>query len=230
MDLIGQKGPTSKIHFLLLDLLVLVLQCFMLSANTKYKQLHFYVKNKEYRNPFAPAVTADRTQQVDAAVRELLAGNPSQDHDAEERGIFRLAGTTFNDIELQDLSPLTPIPPTQPQENDPEDESQSLLPTTTSTTSPHQPHLGDHLLETSSSQIPALNEWLDLHHAGIAITADFHILHSLRTQYATNKTRAEMLQATATAFSEGSRDRRMASVGDILARAMEPAGQGGRES
>src|SRR6187402_269562 len=39
IDLIGQKGPTSKLHLVLLDILILLLQCFMLTVHVERERL-----------------------------------------------------------------------------------------------------------------------------------------------------------------------------------------------
>ena len=90
IDLIGQKGPSSKIHLLLLDILVLALQCFMLAVVMERDRLSKVMK--AYTSPNA-------------------AGNPTrttvpsrQDHDAEERGVARDTVTDSGDIELQSMA------------------------------------------------------------------------------------------------------------------------------
>lgn len=190
LDLIGQKETKWKLHFILLDILVFVLQCFIVGVNTECRVLEAYLKNKEYKNPSLP---------------EEAPIERSQDHDAEERGVYRVAGTTSNDIELQDLSGVTSIG--NEHGNLGEEEEQHSL-------------LGDHLLRDPKSREDELQEWLDMHYSGIAVTAEFHILHTLRNQYRTDKTRAQMVQ---TALATGSSDRplRLAAVSDMFARAME---------
>ncbi|TVY49335.1 DSC E3 ubiquitin ligase complex subunit [Lachnellula occidentalis] len=101
VDLIGQKGPTSKIHLVLLDVLVLVLQCFMLAVHIERERLVAVLK--AFLSP----------NQVTDEPRSTVSAN--QDHDAEERGIMREAITNNGDIELQPLhvredGPSTAIP------------------------------------------------------------------------------------------------------------------------
>ncbi|RDW67703.1 hypothetical protein BP6252_09099 [Coleophoma cylindrospora] len=86
IDLIGQKGPSSKIHLVLLDLLVTALQSFMLAV---------HIEREKLRDVLLPKVVGALTEAVVAA---------SQDHDAEERGVLRDAVTSNGDIELQPLS------------------------------------------------------------------------------------------------------------------------------
>ncbi|TVY71278.1 DSC E3 ubiquitin ligase complex subunit, partial [Lachnellula suecica] len=89
VDLIGQKGPTSKIHLVLLDLLVLALQCFMLAVHIERERLSAVLK--AFVSP------------VQAADQPRAEVQTSQDHDAEERGVMRDEVTADGDIELQPL-------------------------------------------------------------------------------------------------------------------------------
>ncbi|RDL36658.1 uncharacterized protein BP5553_06010 [Venustampulla echinocandica] len=90
VDLIGQKGPTSKIHLVALDLLVLVLQFAMLAVHVERERLSKMVT--AYTSP---------TRRVDPASAVV----PSiQDHDAEERGVMRDGFAENGDIELQPMA------------------------------------------------------------------------------------------------------------------------------
>jgi len=91
VDLIGQKGPTSKIHLVLLDILILGLQCFMLAVHVEKERLSALIA--AYLSP-----TASSTEQPRAAVVS------AQDHDSEEQGIIRDVVTDSGDIELQPLA------------------------------------------------------------------------------------------------------------------------------
>lgn len=82
------------------------------------------------------------------------APNPTQDHDSEERGVNRDIGTTADDIEMQTIRPETE-----------EDERGALL--------------SDERAEEESD----LEGPLDVFYTGNAIIADFHVLHTLRTQW-----------------------------------------------
>ncbi|KAF2140892.1 uncharacterized protein K452DRAFT_309355 [Aplosporella prunicola CBS 121167] len=92
IDWIGQQGPTSKFHLLLLDLLILALQLVMLSAYLKSYKLK---KNKEPTETNTGARTA-------GAARGTTAARPRQDVDSEERGILRRSSS------LSDLQDRTP--------------------------------------------------------------------------------------------------------------------------
>lgn len=89
IDLIGQKGPTSKIHLLFLDCLVLGLQCLMLAVHVERERLKTVLV--VYTSPGRPGTRSEIPT--------------IQDHDAEERGIMRDAVTNTGDIELQSLAP-----------------------------------------------------------------------------------------------------------------------------
>ena len=85
IDLIGQKGPTSKLHLALLDILIAALQCFMLAVHVERERLKAVLKGK-----------TDQPAQVRVA--------SSQDLDAEERGVRQAAVDSGGDIELQEIS------------------------------------------------------------------------------------------------------------------------------
>jgi len=69
IDLIGQKGPTSKFHLVVLDVLVLALQCFMLSVHVERERL---------------AAIMSALVQGTPADQPRVEAVASQDHDAEE--------------------------------------------------------------------------------------------------------------------------------------------------
>ncbi|KAH6646414.1 hypothetical protein BKA67DRAFT_541381 [Truncatella angustata] len=91
VDFVGQKAPTSKFTLLLLDVLVLTLQCFMLSVNLEKDRI------KKILNP--------PRQPVGGTGATPAPANASQDHDHEERGVLRDGPTTdeTDDIEMQPL-------------------------------------------------------------------------------------------------------------------------------
>lgn len=91
MDFIGQKGPTSKIHLVLLDMLLIVLQMTHMAADMVRKKL------KEASAVTAPSTTPQSAPQAAPLVR--------QDLDAEERGVIR--SDEQQDIEMQTLNPST---------------------------------------------------------------------------------------------------------------------------
>lgn len=90
IDFIGQKGPTSKTHLLLLDVAIAVLQMIMLAAVTEEKNMESKKKvrnrRRSARNDTLEAPT-NAAAEPDAATPETS----TQDHDAEERGLRRSA-------------------------------------------------------------------------------------------------------------------------------------------
>lgn len=94
VDFIGQKPPTSKLTLLLLDLMVMTVQCLMLAVHQDREKLRTLVL------PIKNAPTnADGDSQAATAT--------TQDHDAEERGVRRDAEASTdetNEVELQPLS------------------------------------------------------------------------------------------------------------------------------
>lgn len=118
IDFIGQKGPTSRLHLLALDLLVVLLQVIHLSAHVTRQRLR----------DGAVSVTTSHG-------REYAASAPRQDVDAEERGVRR-SGEHDGDIEMQTLNAsgsAATVPTATTEESAAEDTSErdSLLASTT---------------------------------------------------------------------------------------------------
>lgn len=86
IDLIGQKGPTSKIHLILLDILILALQCFMLSVRVEEDRLQTILT----------VLSRSSSKMADLTV--------IQDYDAEERGIIRDEIVEDNSLELEQIA------------------------------------------------------------------------------------------------------------------------------
>ncbi|KAI9828703.1 MAG: hypothetical protein M1832_001806 [Thelocarpon impressellum] len=107
IDFVGQPGPTSKIHLLLLDAVVLALQLVMLAVMIERQGL----KTDPSPSQRDPTTTPNEDITI-----------PNQDHDSEERGILRTDPTSTVDIELQPLPSTrsTPQSPDQPNTDDPE--------------------------------------------------------------------------------------------------------------
>ena len=154
IDLIGQKGPTSKLHLVVLDILVCGLQCFMLAVHVERERL--------------AAVLAAFVSPTPVADQPRVEVVSSQDHDAEERGVMREGVTSNGDIELQPITPRPEI--TSPRNNDDtveqDEERDGLL------AEPRR------RLDTEDDDTP-----LDAFWSGTAIVADFHVLHTLREQW-----------------------------------------------
>lgn len=87
MDFIGQKGPTSKVHLVLLDFSLLVLQLVMLPASIQRRKLRGAATITE-------AVSATAPSNATSASRQNL--------DSEERGVRR--SQEEDGIELHNLS------------------------------------------------------------------------------------------------------------------------------
>ncbi|KAI0594328.1 hypothetical protein F4775DRAFT_596382 [Biscogniauxia sp. FL1348] len=94
IDFVGQKAPSSKLTLLLLDLLVLALQCFMMTVNMEKERIRKVVK-----------LSRRSASSTDAAASLVTVPHTGQDHDAEERGVLRDAPTMdeTNDIEMDSL-------------------------------------------------------------------------------------------------------------------------------
>ena len=154
IDLIGQKGPTSKIHLLFLDLLVLALQCFMLAVHVERERLAAVLAAFS-----KPASTTDQPR------AEVVS---AQDHDSEERGIMRDGVMDNGDIEMQPMDARNDGPSTQQNESraDTDLERARLL---------DEPPPRD---ETEDDDSPLDQFW-----SGTATVADFHVLATLRKQW-----------------------------------------------
>ncbi len=146
IDFIGQKGPTSKIHLVFMDLLVAALQCFMLAVHVEETRLK------------------EAMVGLESSVPPIATGNISQDHDAEERGVARDAGTHVEDVELQELA----RPRTENEAQVPLDDYGRVQ------------HLSD---AAGRADEEALDGPLDLYYSGNAIVGEFHVLHTLRRQW-----------------------------------------------
>ncbi|KAI0164815.1 DUF1746-domain-containing protein [Xylariaceae sp. FL1272] len=90
VDFVGQKPPSSKLTLLGLDIVILALQCFMITVNMSKERVKRTVKPSRITTASGVSVQAVQT---------------TQDHDAEERGLLREApimGET-DDIEMRDM-------------------------------------------------------------------------------------------------------------------------------
>jgi hypothetical protein len=153
IDLIGYKGPTSKLHLLLLDILVLALQCFMLAVHVEREKLLKILA--VLSNPFS---TRDQLRV------EVLS---AQDHDAEERGFMRESVMDNGDIEMQAMASHNDGPSTRNEAGtEPDQDRASLL---------EEPPPRD---GSGNDESP-----LDTFWAGSAIVADFHVFATIRKQW-----------------------------------------------
>ncbi len=161
IDLIGQKGPTSKFHLLLLDLLVLGLQCFMLAVHVEKERLSAVLS--AFTAPSATAATAS----TDVPREEVVA---TQSLDTDERGEIREGIVTIDgDTELQSMI------------------SQHDGPTSSRIEEADEEGTGERerlLAETPPPREIDDDSTLDILWSGSAIVAEFHVLHNLRRQWA----------------------------------------------
>ncbi|KOS16933.1 DSC E3 ubiquitin ligase complex subunit 4 [Escovopsis weberi] len=95
IDFIGQKPPTSRMYYICADVLILAVQCLMLSIHSDRESLRAMLKT--------PKTTLPEITPADP-----LPARSAADLDAEERGVSRLAPDVMieeaNGIELQPLS------------------------------------------------------------------------------------------------------------------------------
>lgn len=119
MDFIGQKGPSSKLHLILLDLLIASLQVVHLAA---------HIVRQRLKDTSAPARAAGAA----AATQAPTTGG--QNLDAEERGLRRSDELQHQverqgDIEMQTLNPTGSAPEPEMSAED-SSERDALLSTT----------------------------------------------------------------------------------------------------
>lgn len=94
IDLIGQKGPSSRLKLVIFDLIVLVLQTIMFSIHIERERIGRILAGYLKKTPEAPPPS-------------------TQDHDAEERGVLRDNVTSSEDIEMQTLGPAGALSPSR---------------------------------------------------------------------------------------------------------------------
>ncbi len=163
IDLIGQKGPSSKIHLVLLDIVILALQCFMLAVNAEKERLSSILAASASRPAASGSGSGSEQPRAEIAT--------TQDHDAEERGVMRDEVVANNGaIEMQSLTPrqneASSSGPREELDEERNEERERLL----AEPPPRQENEDDHVL--------------DVFWTGTAVLADFHILYNLKRQYA----------------------------------------------
>lgn len=91
IDFIGQKPPVWRLYYFLADVIILVVQCFMLTVHTEREHLRAALKT--FR-PVFPVVEDTRARST-------------EDLDAEERGVLRNGSEVLHDeTDGIDLQPL----------------------------------------------------------------------------------------------------------------------------
>ncbi|KAK0733870.1 hypothetical protein B0T26DRAFT_745854 [Lasiosphaeria miniovina] len=151
IDFIGQKPATSKLGLLLFDIVILAVQCLMLAVHHDRERL---------RKVLDPSLPTARASLAEAS--SPTPPDPTQDLDAEERGIIRDEANIGEDsggIELQSIASRANSAQ-QDDVRDPED-SGRMGPT----------------YYSSATSI----DLVDIMRSGSAILGNFHIVHAIRT-------------------------------------------------
>lgn len=111
IDLIGQKAPTSRFGLILLDCLVLLLQCVMcavLVEKDRLKKLEITLRRISAGGFPKSTISNNNGASIPTAAVNVMAGayTTRQDLDSEERGVLRddvLGGNETNNIEMRPL-------------------------------------------------------------------------------------------------------------------------------
>ena len=191
VDLIGQKGPTSKIHLLLLDLLILVLQCFMLTVHVERERLSAFLTKLLKLN------TASDQPRVEVV--------SAQNIDAEERGVTGDDGAETSNLVTE---------PTDAENGD-------MRPHDTEDVDLERARLLD---ETSPPEELADDNPLELLWSGTAVVSDFHVLDTLRKQWADyGNASASALQTVgfSAEFAANTANRRLNAASERFQRGVE---------
>jgi hypothetical protein len=96
VDFIGQKAPSSRFTLILLDVVVLAIQCFMITVNIEKERIRNVIKPPRVNLSSGTTIAVPTT---------------GQDHDSEERGVLRDAPeidgvNETDDIEMRPLGSL----------------------------------------------------------------------------------------------------------------------------
>ncbi|POR31337.1 DSC E3 ubiquitin ligase complex subunit 4 [Tolypocladium paradoxum] len=128
IDFIGQTPPTYRLYYLLADVVILAIQCLMLTVHTQREKLR--VTLKTFR-PLLPDL-----------VQVMATARSTEDLDAEERGVLRDApDTMLDDTEGIELGSMA-APREGGQDSGQTGESESLLRETSNDDTPRT-HLSD---------------------------------------------------------------------------------------
>ncbi|KAI9640808.1 hypothetical protein NHQ30_010648 [Ciborinia camelliae] len=188
IDLIGQKGPSSKLKLVVLDLLVLILQSILFTIHLDRERLDKFL-----------TVYGQKT--TDAQIQPS-----TQDHDAEERGVFRdpvVHG--LEGIQMQPLDSAGAVShPHNNTEAEEDDEREELLAEPVNTESDDSP--------------------LDIFWSGTAVIGEFSVFDTLRSQLtvsgtATGSLRAHTLSADVAELT--ARNPRLNAIARRFQRSME---------
>ncbi|SPJ78050.1 uncharacterized protein FTOL_06439 [Fusarium torulosum] len=161
VDFIGQNPPTSRFYYVLVDFMILAVQCLMLTVHTERERLRVILKT------FRPMVP-DVAQETAPTIEDL---------DAEERGVSRdmpgsLPADEEEGIELQPLRPVS----TPEEANSTSGESEP--PSRDPLDEPTRSHLSD-VLSSGNGIIGEYHVIHSLHNA--AMNIERTAAYSLRT-------------------------------------------------
>ena len=157
VDLIGQTGPTSKVHLILLDLLVLLLQCVMLAATLEKENL------SKVLIVLVGSGMMTSSSTFESQPREDIVS--AQDLEAEERGAMRHGITDPDDVEMGSRNTISSTLNTAQEGEARNEEHEQLL---------AEPSRRE---EEDNEQNP-----LDVFYAENARLATFHVIPALRSQ------------------------------------------------
>lgn len=181
IDFIGQQAPTSRLGLLLLDCMVLVLQCVMCAVwleKDRLKKIEATLKIVSAGGVVKSSNTAAPLPTVTAAMDIMTGAQTStQDLDSEERGILRddpLPQNETNDIEMRPL-----INPRNSAAADGDGASTILE-------ARYQRILNNMGGSNSTDGPDTRPSLLDVMISGNGLLANFHVVHSIRTLVADN--------------------------------------------
>ena len=159
LDFIGQQGPSSKLHMVALDALILILQVIMLCSLIERQNIKQALGSTNGQAS-AMSGTSSTVEQVQGSSAYTV-----QDHDHEERGLLRSSPPhALDDIELQSLAPAETGTRTVAEESGEADEHLTSIRTVRCTDA--------HIFDAFNS--------------GQIIVVDLHVIDMVRNQYLAN--------------------------------------------
>lgn len=181
IDFIGQKAPTSRLSLLLLDCMVLVLQCVMCAVwleKDRLKKIEMTLKSVA-AGGFPKREGAAETAAVPTGALDVMTGAHTfaQDLDSEERGVLRddpLGQEGTNDIEMRPLTRERRAAP-----GDGQVRAATILEARYQRIIRNMSGSGP----TGSDTRPSL---MDVMVSGNGLLANFHVVHAIRTLIADN--------------------------------------------